>query len=51
MPESLFLVKSQVQTFSCEFCEISKNISYAEHLCAAASYMRKEIPVQADFPE
>ena len=25
------------QVFSCEFCEISKNLFFTEHLCATAS--------------
>ena len=49
VPESLFLIKLQArpatllkketlaQVFSCEFCEISKNTFFTEHLCATAS--------------
>ena len=29
--------ETQAQVFSCEFCEISKNTSFTEHLWATAS--------------
>ena len=38
MPESLFFEKETLaQVFSCEFCEISKNVFFTEHLWTAAS--------------
>ena len=33
----LYLKKALAQVFSCEFCEIFKNIFYTEHLRPAAS--------------
>ena len=38
MPESLFNKKETVaEVFYCEFCEISKNTFFTEHLWATAS--------------
>ena len=40
--QSLFLnkvIKKEAQVFSCEFCEISKNTFFTEHLWAAASVL------------
>ena len=48
VPESRFLIKMQAwgfikkdtltHVFSCEFCEISKNTFFTEHLRAIASF-------------
>ena len=35
----LFKRKTLAQVFSCEFCEISKNTFFTEHLMATASYL------------
>ena len=34
--QSLFLIKTLAQVFSCEFCEISKNTFFTEHLWTTA---------------
>ena len=38
-PQACNFVKKQTlaEVFSCEFCEISKNTFFTEHLCATAS--------------
>ena len=46
MPESLFklqlyLKKTLVQGFSCEFCKIFKNTFFSEHLWMTASILRQ----------
>ena len=35
--QRLFFIKSLAQVFSCEFCEISKNTFFTEHLWTTAS--------------
>ena len=41
MSESLFIKKEVLaQVFSCEFCEISKNTFFTEHLWATASALK-----------
>ena len=37
MPESLVKKETLAQVFSCEFCELSKNTFFIEHLWATAS--------------
>ena len=37
MPETFIKKETLAQVFSCEFCEISKNTSFTEHLWGTAS--------------
>ena len=37
MPETFIKKETLAQVFSCEFCEISKNTSFTEHLRGTAS--------------
>ena len=41
MPEACSFIKKETlaQVFSCEFCKISKNTFFTEHLWATASYL------------
>ena len=46
-PEACNFIKreTQAQVFSCEFCEISKNIFLTEHLRATASENNNRIQI------
>ena len=47
-PATLFKKETLAQVFSCEFCEISKNISfYRTPLVAASIFYQKDTPTQA----
>ena len=43
MPEACNVIKKETlaQVFSCEFCQISKNTFFTEHLWATASILRE----------
>ena len=43
--------ETPVQVFSCEFCEISKNTFFTEHLWATASCHGNLITAHADYPK
>ena len=63
VPEALFdkvtglrlatLLKKEIlaQVFSCEFCEISKNTLFTEHLWASTSVLRKNLSIFAFYHE
>ena len=42
-PQTCNFIKKETlsQVFSCEFCEISKNTFFTEHLCAVTTYDKK----------
>ena len=50
-PQACNFIKKEALTlvFSCEFCEISKNIFFTEHLRTTASALFKEFQLQGNF--